>query len=101
MPMPIPNSSLRQPLALSLALAFLIPASVSAQNRGGPQGPAVVSPQVAEGRVSFRILAPKATGVKLTGSDIPGLGQGRETDGAHTWIKWREYLHEFAPLLFQ
>jgi enterochelin esterase family protein len=24
-----------------------------------------------------------------------------ETDGAHTWDKWREYLHEFAPLLFQ
>lgn len=25
----------------------------------------------------------------------------RETDGAHTWDKWREYLHEFAPKLFQ
>lgn len=25
----------------------------------------------------------------------------RETDGAHTWDKWREYLHEFAPQLFQ
>lgn len=24
-----------------------------------------------------------------------------ETEGAHTWDKWREYLHEFAPLLFQ
>jgi enterochelin esterase family protein len=24
----------------------------------------------------------------------------RETDGGHTWINWREYLHEFAPLLF-
>lgn len=24
-----------------------------------------------------------------------------ETDGAHTWDKWREYLHEFAPKLFQ
>jgi enterochelin esterase family protein len=24
----------------------------------------------------------------------------RETDGAHTWTKWRDYLGEFAPLLF-
>lgn len=24
-----------------------------------------------------------------------------ETDGGHTWIKWREYLHEFVPQLFQ
>lgn len=25
----------------------------------------------------------------------------RETDGGHTWIKWRHYLTEFAPLLFK
>ncbi len=24
----------------------------------------------------------------------------RETDGGHTWIKWRDYLNEFAPQLF-
>jgi enterochelin esterase family protein len=24
-----------------------------------------------------------------------------ETDGGHTWLKWRDYLHEFLPLLFQ
>jgi enterochelin esterase-like enzyme len=24
----------------------------------------------------------------------------RETEGAHTWDKWREYLHEFAQQLF-
>jgi enterochelin esterase-like enzyme len=24
----------------------------------------------------------------------------RETDGGHTWINWREYLLEYAPLLF-
>jgi enterochelin esterase-like enzyme len=24
----------------------------------------------------------------------------RETGGGHTWINWRDYLHEFAPLLF-
>jgi enterochelin esterase family protein len=25
----------------------------------------------------------------------------RETDGGHTWLNWREYLHEFAPQLFR
>jgi len=25
----------------------------------------------------------------------------KETDGAHTWDKWREYLNEFAPQLFR
>jgi enterochelin esterase-like enzyme len=25
----------------------------------------------------------------------------KETEGAHTWTNWREYLNEFAPLLFQ
>jgi enterochelin esterase family protein len=25
----------------------------------------------------------------------------KETPGAHTWIVWREYLNEFAPMLFQ
>ena len=25
----------------------------------------------------------------------------KETEGAHTWIVWRHYLHEFAPQLFQ
>lgn len=25
----------------------------------------------------------------------------RETDGAHTWINWRNYLNEFVPQLFQ
>ena len=25
----------------------------------------------------------------------------RESEGGHTWINWRNYLHEFAPQLFQ
>ena len=24
-----------------------------------------------------------------------------ETTGGHTWVNWRNYLNEFAPLLFQ
>jgi len=39
----------------------------------------VTSPEVAaDRRVTFRILAPKAETVRLTGSDIPGIGQGAE-----------------------
>ena len=25
----------------------------------------------------------------------------KESAGAHTWTNWREYLNEFAPLLFR
>lgn len=40
----------------------------------GPQGPRVTSPEVAaDGRVTFRILAPKAQAVRLLG-DIPSDG---------------------------
>jgi enterochelin esterase-like enzyme len=43
----------------------------------GPQGPAVVSPEVtADRRITFRLLAREANSVSLTGSDIPGNGQG-------------------------
>ncbi|NEU66099.1 esterase [Spirosoma agri] len=27
--------------------------------------------------------------------------QYKETDGGHTWINWRQYLNEYAPLLFR
>ena len=41
-----------------------------------PQGPQVASPEVHEdGRVSFRILAPKAEAVRLGGTDIPPEGE--------------------------
>jgi enterochelin esterase-like enzyme len=42
----------------------------------GPQAPAFVSPEVQTDRhVVFRIYAPQAQNVRLTGSDIPGNGQ--------------------------
>lgn len=45
----------------------------------GPRGPQVVSPEVSADRhVMFRILAPKAEAVRLSGSDIPGNGRGAE-----------------------
>jgi enterochelin esterase-like enzyme len=46
---------------------------------GPPQGPQVVSPEVLDdGRVTFRVLAPKAEAVRLSGTDIPHNDQGTE-----------------------
>jgi enterochelin esterase-like enzyme len=45
----------------------------------GPRGPRVISPEISADRhVIFRILAPKADTVRLSGSDIPGVGQGAD-----------------------
>jgi enterochelin esterase family protein len=45
------------------------------QGRGGA-APPVVSPEVsAERQITFRINAPQAQAVRVSGSDIPGLGQ--------------------------
>ena len=52
-------------------------APAAGRGQGGGRGPQVVSPEVGEDRrVTFRILAPQAESVKLSGSDIPGNGQG-------------------------
>jgi enterochelin esterase family protein len=65
--------------AATLVVAFNNLQPAFAQPRGGPQGPPVVSPEVsAERKITFRILAPKAEAVKLAGSDIPGVGQGKD-----------------------
>lgn len=43
---------------------------------GGPQTPQVVSPEVgADRRITFRLYAPQAQAVRVSGGDIPGLGQ--------------------------
>ena len=40
--------------------------------------PVVISPEVSADRnITFRLLAPQAESVRLTGSDIPGMGQGK------------------------
>ena len=64
--------------AAVLAAWMLVP-SAFAQRGRGPQGPQVVSPEVAaDRRITFRILAAKAETVRLSGGDIPGNGQGSE-----------------------
>ena len=63
----------------------------AAQGRGrGGGAPSVVSPEVsADRRITFRINAPKAQAVRVSGSDIPGLGQNgvmtRGDDGVWTF----------------
>src|SRR6188474_473327 len=61
-----------------VAALVLSAATVAAQQggRGGPQAPQVNSPDVsADRRISFRIYAPQAREIRLSASDIPGLGQ--------------------------
>ena len=44
---------------------------------GGGRGPAVVSPEILpDGRVTFRIAAPKAESVVLSANDVTGLFSG-------------------------
>jgi enterochelin esterase-like enzyme len=77
-------------IAVAATLTLGLVGQVSAQNTTppstsppptpparGPQGPIVVSPEVQpDRRVTFRLLAPQAEAVRLTGGDIPGIGPG-------------------------
>jgi 1,4-alpha-glucan branching enzyme len=43
-----------------------------------PAPPVVISPEVSKNRqITFRLLAPQAENVRLTGGDMPGIGQGK------------------------
>ena len=62
-----------------LLLASSVHTLFAQPRAGGPRPPRVVSPETAaNGAVTFRILAPQAQAVQLSGSDIPGLGRGAE-----------------------
>ncbi len=64
--------------AFLAAVAFMaLAVPVLAQAPNAP--PQVISPEVQPDRkITFRLLAPKAESVRLTGSDIPGMGPGKE-----------------------
>jgi enterochelin esterase-like enzyme len=71
-----------------LATVALATLGVSLAAQPTPPAPQVISPDVsADRRVTFRVHAPQARAVRLTASDIPGGGQGRDlTKGAQdTW----------------
>ena len=65
-------------VVLTTVIVFSVTMWAVAQGRGGPQVPAVVSPEVhADRRVTFRIAAPDAQRVELrTPGDIPGRAPG-------------------------
>jgi enterochelin esterase-like enzyme len=65
-------------VAVAMLAAFALACAAAERPRfSGPQGPQVVSPEISTDRhVTFRILAPKAETVQLSGGDIPGVGQG-------------------------
>ena len=66
-------------MAVVVMAALTLTLTTPAVAQFGRQGPRVVSPEVAADRqVTFRILAPNADAVQLSGSDIPGLGRGAE-----------------------
>jgi enterochelin esterase family protein len=89
------------PVAVILMLtAFVLscaePAAQAPAFRG-PQGPQVVSPEVSADRhITFRILAPKAEAVRLTGSDIPGILRGAEMTKGDEGV-WEVTLGPIEP----
>ena len=69
---------------------------VSAQPRG-QQGPQIVSPEIsADGRMTFRILAPKAEAVRLSAGDIPNNNQGAEMTKSESGV-WEATLGPLEP----
>lgn len=53
----------------------------------------------ATGKDDFLVQTTRATVEMFRQQQFDVIYQ--ETDGGHTWDKWREYLHEFVPQLFQ
>jgi enterochelin esterase family protein len=53
---------------------------------------------LATGKDDFLLRTSQATAdmFKSHGFDVVYL----ETEGGHTWLNWRDYLHQFVPLLF-
>src|SRR5215471_2909744 len=89
-------------------LALALSAASTAQQGGapgaqpgrggrGPQAPAFVSPEVqADRHVAFRIYAPQAQNIRLTGSDIPGNGQGAALTKGENGV-WEVTLGPIEP----
>lgn len=79
-------------IVLLMAVSF-----AHAQPRGN-RPPRVVSPEIAETRdVTFRIYAPNAEKVLLSGSDIPKLGRGGKELTKNEEGVWEVTLNTVAP----
>jgi GH35 family endo-1,4-beta-xylanase/enterochelin esterase-like enzyme len=83
------------PKLLAAAVALLLSSPLLAQRR--TPSPPVRSPQVEEdGKVTFRIRAPKAESVSLTGNDIPEIGRGLDLESGESGV-WSLTLGPLAP----
>jgi enterochelin esterase-like enzyme len=74
-----------RPVAAALILTFS--AIAYAQPAPPARPPAFASPEIlADGKIAFRIYAPKAESVRVTGGDIPGLGQAGQMTKAENGV---------------
>jgi enterochelin esterase-like enzyme len=85
----------------SVAVGIIVFAGVTASarqaGRGGAQGPQVVSPEILQDRrITFRILAPQAQAIRLTASDIPGVGQNTQLTKGENGV-WEVTLGPIDP----
>ena len=90
----------RTAVAMVLAAFSLIPSARAQSAAPAAQQtppPVVISPEVsADQQVTFRLLAPQAESVRLTGSDIPGMGQGKPMTKGDKGI-WEITIGPIAP----
>ena len=86
-------------LAALVALPLVAQEPGRGEGRGGrgPQGPTVISPEIQpDGRVTFRIFAPQAQVVRLTGTDIPGNLRGSDMTKGDNGV-WEATLGPIDP----
>jgi enterochelin esterase family protein len=82
-------------MAVSFVFSALAQSAPPANQQTPP--PVVVSPEVAEDRqITFRLLAPQAENVRLTGGDIPGMGQGKPMTKGEKGV-WEVTIGPIAP----
>jgi enterochelin esterase-like enzyme len=79
------------------AIVLLASPPTGAQDRAPSRPPEFVSPEVsAEKKITFRIHAPKAEAVRLSSSDLPGVGRGVETKRGENGV-WEAAVGPVAP----
>jgi enterochelin esterase-like enzyme len=78
-------------------LAFSASAQTAAPANQQTPPPVVISPEVsADRQITFRLLAPQAENVRLTGGDIPGMGPGKPMTKGDKGI-WEVTIGPIAP----
>jgi enterochelin esterase family protein len=84
-------------ILFTAAMPLVLAAAVAAPAAAQPPGPQVISPEVAEdGRVTFRVVAPKATTVRLVGTDIPSNTMGTAMSKGEEGV-WEVSVGPLAP----